>query len=162
MTRISMHIHDLANRMVARALLEAAGCKIVEDAAEVSLFDDADEALAQDVSGNALILCTMDEAEKAVRAMQKGVYGYVLLPFVPGELELMVARAANTTDIISNASRLETLAEVEQEHIANMMRDCKHNQAEAARRLGIGRNTLWRKLKQTNTNTPDEKQEQKE
>jgi DNA-binding NtrC family response regulator len=159
MTRISMHIHDLANRMVARAMLEAAGCVFVEENAEVCLFDDADEALAHDGSANALILCTMDGVEKAVQTMQEGVYGYVLLPFVPGELELMVARAAGFTETVNNESRLETLAEVEQEHIKRILRECKHNQAEAARRLNIGRNTLWRKLKHKNTNPPDVKPE---
>jgi two-component system response regulator HydG len=33
------------------------------------------------------------------------------------------------------------------EHIQRVLRVCKHNQAKAARILGIGRNTLWRKLK---------------
>ena len=40
------------------------------------------------------------------------------------------------------------LDEVERAHIETVLRQCKHNQAEAARLLGIGRNTLWRKLKQ--------------
>jgi DNA-binding protein Fis len=40
-----------------------------------------------------------------------------------------------------------TLEEVEEVHILDTMRRCRDNQARAARELGIGRNTLWRKLK---------------
>ncbi|MCX8043158.1 MAG: sigma-54 dependent transcriptional regulator [Desulfobacterota bacterium] len=40
-----------------------------------------------------------------------------------------------------------TLADVERLHIERMLIACGWNQAEAARRLGIGYNTLWRKMK---------------
>lgn len=40
-----------------------------------------------------------------------------------------------------------TLVDMERMHIQNMLRSCNWNQAEAARRLGIGYNTLWRKIK---------------
>jgi DNA-binding NtrC family response regulator len=39
-----------------------------------------------------------------------------------------------------------TLAEVERLHIERVLRACEGNRAEAARVLGVGRNTLWRKL----------------
>ena len=41
----------------------------------------------------------------------------------------------------------------EQRHILAVLRDCGGNQSEAARRLGIGRTTLWRKL---HLQAPDE------
>jgi two-component system response regulator HydG len=41
---------------------------------------------------------------------------------------------------------LRTLAQVEREYILAVVRACHGNQSEAARVLGIGRNTLWRKL----------------
>lgn len=41
---------------------------------------------------------------------------------------------------------LRPLAEVEREHILAVVRACGGNHSEAARVLGIGRNTLWRKL----------------
>ena len=41
---------------------------------------------------------------------------------------------------------MEPLAEVERRHILAVLRACGGNQAEAARVLGIARNTLWRKL----------------
>lgn len=44
------------------------------------------------------------------------------------------------------AAALSTLAQVEQEHVLAVLRACHGVQAEAARILGIGRTTLWRKL----------------
>jgi transcriptional regulator with PAS, ATPase and Fis domain len=46
--------------------------------------------------------------------------------------------------------RLRSLRDVEREHIARVMRACGENQGEAARVLGIGRSTLWRKLSAPN------------
>ncbi len=40
-----------------------------------------------------------------------------------------------------------TLDEAERRHIIDILESCGHNQLEAAKALGIGRNTLWRKLK---------------
>jgi two-component system response regulator HydG len=41
---------------------------------------------------------------------------------------------------------LEPLAEVERRHLLAVLDACHGNQAEAARILGVARNTLWRKL----------------
>ncbi len=41
-----------------------------------------------------------------------------------------------------------TLEELEREHILKVLRDCGNKQADAAKKLGIARNTLWRKLKE--------------
>ena len=41
----------------------------------------------------------------------------------------------------------KTLAEAERDHILGVLEACSGSQAEAARILGIGRNTLWRKLR---------------
>jgi DNA-binding NtrC family response regulator len=53
------------------------------------------------------------------------------LPPAPGKPE----------DIVS-------LADLEKGYIAQALEVCKHNHTEAARRLGISRSTLWRKLKE--------------
>ncbi len=45
-------------------------------------------------------------------------------------------------------SPARTLSEVERSHIERVLEACGGNRAEAARVLGIGRNTLWRKLRQ--------------
>ncbi|MBI4615725.1 MAG: sigma-54-dependent Fis family transcriptional regulator [Planctomycetes bacterium] len=44
-------------------------------------------------------------------------------------------------------SPLRTLAEVEREHVLAVLSACGGNQVDAARVLGIGRTTLWRKLR---------------
>lgn len=49
----------------------------------------------------------------------------------------------------------KTLEEIEAEAIRQTLKHCKQNQTEAAKRLGIGRNTLWRKLKEYHIN-PEE------
>jgi two-component system response regulator HydG len=46
----------------------------------------------------------------------------------------------------SSEGQIESLAAVEQRHIVAVVQACGGNQAEAARILGIARNTLWRKL----------------
>ena len=40
------------------------------------------------------------------------------------------------------------LAEVEKQHILRVLSECRNNKSQAAQVLGIGYNTLWRKLKQ--------------
>ena len=42
---------------------------------------------------------------------------------------------------------MRTLSDVEREHILSVLDGCGGNQAEAARVLGLARNTLWRKLR---------------
>ena len=41
----------------------------------------------------------------------------------------------------------ETLDDAEKRHILQILEDCAGNQVEAAKKLGVARNTLWRKLK---------------
>ena len=48
---------------------------------------------------------------------------------------------------VATARALRSLAEVEREHVLCVLDACGGSQAEAARILGIGRNTLWRKLR---------------
>ncbi|MBI5533087.1 MAG: sigma-54-dependent Fis family transcriptional regulator [Deltaproteobacteria bacterium] len=59
---------------------------------------------------------------------------------LPDELGLQ-ARA------LSNGNVLRTLAEVESSHIERVLQACGGNQVAAARILGVGRTTLWRKMK---------------
>src|SRR5690606_36295073 len=42
---------------------------------------------------------------------------------------------------------LRSLAEVEKEHILRVLSACEGSQSDAAKILGVARNTLWRKLK---------------
>lgn len=49
-----------------------------------------------------------------------------------------------------------SLRDAEREHILTTLRECHGNQAKAAELLGIGRNTLWRKLKEYGVKPSDE------
>lgn len=150
MVSVALHIQDLVTRMTAKAMLEAAGHPISTGDAAVIIVDNPRDAVQFVPSGRVLLLTTAAEAAAAVVAMQQGVFGYVLLPFVPGELVLMVQRAAQPaggTSPAEPAAEPLTLEARELQHIQETLRRCRHNQAEAARQLGIGRNTLWRKLK---------------
>jgi two-component system response regulator HydG len=61
--------------------------------------------------------------------------------------ELARASARTTRAVRTDATALRSLAEVEREHILRVLDACGGAQAEAARVLGIARNTLWRKLR---------------
>jgi DNA-binding protein Fis len=50
-------------------------------------------------------------------------------------------------DLFSRKSSYTTLAEIEQIHIVNMLNRCGWNCKTAAKRLGINRTTLYRKMK---------------
>jgi ActR/RegA family two-component response regulator len=80
--------------------------------------------------------------------MREGVWGYVFVPLQPGEAVMAVQRATAGGSAPA-AEDLRRLEDVEMEHIVRVLRKCKNNQAKAARMLGIGRNTLWRKLKKS-------------
>lgn len=160
MALIGFHIADPANRMTLKAMLELEGHRILESESAVPLLitDDLDRAANRVTPETAvLVLCTQDEVGRAVDAMRAGVYGYIVLPFQPGEAGLMVKRALDRNTTTSEAAPsaqdgpMRRLEEVESDHILYILRRCKNNQAKAARILGIGRNTLWRKLKKIET-----------
>ena len=57
--------------------------------------------------------------------------------------------------IAHTKGEIRTLAEIERDHISAALRATDGNRAEAAKRLGIGAATLYRKLKQRPENEPD-------
>ena len=66
---------------------------------------------------------------------------------LPDELNGPASLAASTPS--QEKTGLRTLQEVEREHIVRVLEACSGAMSEAARVLGIGRNTLWRKLQKT-------------
>jgi DNA-binding NtrC family response regulator len=52
----------------------------------------------------------------------------------------------SATAVASSTPATQTLADVERAHVLRVLEACGGSQVEAARVLGIGRNTLWRKL----------------
>jgi DNA-binding NtrC family response regulator len=61
--------------------------------------------------------------------------------------ELLAAGAPSPAGVDVAPDALPTLAEVERAHVLRVLDACGGSQAQAARALGIARNTLWRKLR---------------
>jgi len=141
--------------MTLKVMLEAEGHTIVDgDQGSSLVITDNLHWAVECVSSeyNILVLCRADQISAAVQTMRQGVLGYIFLPFQPGEAGLMVQRALNQQADGASSSPpeivpVQTLEAVESAHIVEALRRCNNNQAKTARLLGIGRNTLWRKLK---------------
>jgi len=159
MALIGFHIEDPAIRMTLKLMLEAEGHTIVDGdrGAPLLITDDLHWAVGHVSAAEAvLVLSPAEHLSAAVQTMRQGVFGYIFLPFLPGEAGLMVQRAlARSAGAPSRADEttgtIRSLESVEAAHILDTLRRCKNNQARAARLLGIGRNTLWRKLKKIQT-----------
>jgi len=151
MASIALHIRDGANRITLEMMLRAAGHVIVPDGGDAAITDHPVRAVREARERPALVLAAAGDIAAAVDAMRRGVYGYIFVPFQPGEAALMVERAlgGGKTPVIAVAANAAaaSLDDAEKKHIEAVLRACRGNRAEAARRLGIGRNTLWRKLK---------------
>ncbi|MDX9974424.1 MAG: helix-turn-helix domain-containing protein [FCB group bacterium] len=147
MARVELAITDPASRLTLKAMLEAEGHTVTEAEPEVVICDDVPTAVQRSSERPVLVLAPYAEVRDAVAAMRQGVYGYILLPFQAGEAALMVERALGRNHSAPEHEAPQKLEEVEFKHIQEVLRLCKGNRAEAARVLGIGRNTLWRKLK---------------
>lgn len=152
MAAVQLIIGDPAYRLTMRAMLEAEGHRIVASEADVIISDDTRTALDSAKKAQTLFLCPVAHLAEAVEVMKRGVFGYIVLPFVPGEAGVMVARALQCRERTQDLSEprpesMEPLETIELRYMREVLRRCKGNQAKAARILGIGRNTLWRKLK---------------
>lgn len=170
MALIGFQIDDSVNRMTLKIMLEAEGHTIVDgDPGTPLLISDNLHWAVEHVAPTStiLVLARADQVSAAVQTMRQGVSGYIFLPFQPGEAGLMVQRALNQQANEGGSSdggnaTVRTLEAVESSHIMATLRRCNNNQAKTARLLGIGRNTLWRKLKKlesmqkrANSETPD-------
>lgn len=63
-------------------------------------------------------------------------------------LYALPARSRTEEKPMHSPDTLQTLAELERDYIQRALEVCRRNHTEAARRLGISRSTLWRKLKE--------------
>lgn len=146
MARIQLLIDDGAQRMTLQATLESAGHQVVDANPEVLFASSADAGIKRARDCPVILLATASTVPETVRAMREGVWGYIFVPLQPGEAVMAVQRATSGASA-PQAEDMRPLEDVEMEHIVRVLRRCKNNQAKAARMLGIGRNTLWRKLK---------------
>lgn len=100
-----------------------------------------------DPSTRTLVLTGYGSISTAVDAMRLGAVNYVPKPADADDLIAAFERSESTElDLPTREYRAPTLARAEWEHIQRVMRDCGGNVSEAARRLGIHRRSLQRKL----------------
>jgi two-component system response regulator RegA len=91
-----------------------------------------------------IVLTGYGSIPTAVEAVKRGAVQYLTKPAEPAEIEAAFdgARALATDDTAAPPS----LDRVGWEHIQRVLADCSGNISEAARRLGMHRRTLQRKL----------------
>jgi DNA-binding NtrC family response regulator len=158
MARVRLDIADPANRMTLRAILVAEGHEVVQENPHVIFADGREQAVASARGHPCVLVTRASEIPLAIDAVKQGVFGYVLVPFQPGEAAVAVKRALEWWRAFSRAdgdappgsdpgSAPTRIEEAEARMILATLRQCKNNKSKTARLLGIGRNTLWRKLK---------------
>jgi len=147
MARIKLDIKDGTLQITLRALLEADGHSFVSEDPEVVLTDSCERAVDVASYSSTIVLVPYSQVRPAVDAMKKGVYGYALLPLIPGEIQVMVRRAFEYSPVKPPDGKDASLTDAERRHILAILLKCRNNKSKAAKMLGIGRNTLWRKMK---------------
>ena len=90
-----------------------------------------------------LMLTGYGSIATAVEAVREGAVGY--LP-KPADADEIIAALAGTNTAKEKGIETPSLARAEWEHIQRVLSDCGGNISEAARRLGIHRRSLQRKL----------------
>jgi two-component system response regulator RegA len=102
------------------------------------------ELRKHDPSTRVLMLTGYGSIATAVQAVREGAVGYLPKPADADE----ILAALNGADTTKRVLGMETpsLARAEWEHIQRVLSDCGGNISEAARRLGIHRRSLQRKL----------------
>lgn len=163
MARVRLDIADPANRVTLRAILQADGHEIADDSPDVIFTDRLLPDAAYDRAVPCILLTRAGDIARAVTVMRRDAFGYILMPFQPGEAAIALQRAlewrGSARDAEGTPSQTEPastrIEDAESQLILAALRRCKNSQTEAARMLGIGRNTLWRKLKRIRKSAMD-------
>lgn len=159
MVTILLEIRDLPNQMTLKSLIEAAGHRVETILPEwdVAIVDTRLRAETLAREGPVLLVTSMADRSDTAKSLRAGVFGTLLTPFEPTEVAVTLQRAirshagtARPNSPYDFSGQLVSLERMESQYILEVLRRCKNNQAEAARVLDIGRNTLWRKLKKIN------------
>lgn len=95
-----------------------------------------------------IVLTGYGSIATAVDAVRLGAKGYLAKPTDISGILAEIERAATEVSVDRQADNLQpmTLARVEWEHIQQVLAECGHNISETARRLGMHRRSLQRKL----------------
>ncbi len=109
----------------------------------VNGLDLLKELRKQDPATRVLMLTGYGSIATAVQAVREGAVGY--LP-KPADADEIIAALNGTETAKERGVETPSLARAEWEHIQRVLADCGGNISEAARRLGIHRRSLQRKL----------------
>lgn len=104
------------------------------------------ELTAIDSSIQVVVLTGYGSIATAVEAVRRGALDYLAKPADADQILAVFDRIKEEEHDDPNASTAPSLARVEWEHIQRVLFDCAGNISEAARRLGIHRRSLQRKL----------------
>ncbi len=105
------------------------------------------DLLAVDPTTKVVVLTGYGSIATAVDAMRLGAVHYLSKPADADDILAAFARADSpVTPAVSDGIDAPSLARAEWEHINRVLTDCDGNVSEAARRLGLHRRSLQRKL----------------
>lgn len=113
---------------------------------DVSGLEVLRDLLAIDPTTRALMLTGYGSIGTAVEAMRLGAANYLPKPADADEVVAAFERAAAPPLTTGAPIEAPSLARAEWEHINRVLADCGGNVSEAARRLGLHRRSLQRKL----------------
>ena len=96
-----------------------------------------------------LILSGFGSIATAIDAIRLGAVNFLPKPADADDILSAFKRGGTEVQIVENDEQIPvpTLAQAEWEHIHRILADCSNNISEAARRLGIHRRSLQRKLR---------------
>jgi len=105
------------------------------------------KAIRDDVQ--VLILSGFGSIATAIDAIRLGAFNFLPKPADADDILNAFKRGGSEVQMIENDEQIAvpTLAQAEWEHIHRILADCSNNISEAARRLGIHRRSLQRKLR---------------
>ncbi len=101
---------------------------------------------AIDPATNILVLTGYGSIATAVEAIRLGAKDYLPKPADVDDILAALLRGPDDKKVIPADFQPTSLARTEWEHIHRVLSDCEGNVSEAARRLGIHRRSLQRKL----------------
>lgn len=101
---------------------------------------------ALDASTRIIVLTGYGSIATAVEAVKLGAFNYLPKPADVDDLLLAFSRGPGEPGQVTEDFQPPTLARAEWEHIQRVLADCGGNISEAARRLGLHRRSLQRKL----------------
>lgn len=143
------HVRSAANEADALALAR-------EESPELALVDLkmpngsglvlVRELKAIDAATNVVVLTGYGSIATAVEAVKLGATHYLSKPADVDDILAAFARAEGDADLATDAAETPSLARVEWEHIQRVLQDCGGNVSVAAKRLGLHRRSLQRKL----------------